>query len=72
MNAPDPIAAILRGEVALRWVPLGGTELEVMTDALCVEGVRAPVSARTAQRIADLLTLRDPEESRLGCSPGHR
>jgi len=61
MNAPDPIAAIRRGDVALGWVPLAGTELEVMTDALRVEGVRAPVSARTAQRIADLLTAQDPE-----------
>lgn len=61
MNAPDPIAAIRRGDVALRWVPIAGTDLEVMTDALRVEGVRAPVSARTAQRIADLLTVQDPE-----------
>ena len=61
MNAPDPIAAILRGDVALRWVPIAGTDLEVMTDGLRVEQVRAPVSARTAQRIADLLTLQDPE-----------
>lgn len=50
--------AVRRGEhCPIQWtaVPCGRVTLSVATDALRIEGVRANVTAETAQRLADLL-----------------
>ena len=60
MTLPDLISAVIEARARFVWVPLAGTGLEVTADAVRIQGVRVPVSARTAQRVADLLTASDP------------
>jgi hypothetical protein len=57
----DVLSALRDGTARIDWVDLPLTEHEIMDDALRIEGVIVPVSPRTAQRAADLLTAMDPD-----------
>lgn len=51
------VAAVAKGHAELQWVTLavGGLRVQVMADALKLDGVRVCVSATAEQQIADLL-----------------
>jgi len=57
----DIIEAVASGRAHYTWVSLPTTDLQVMADAVTIDGVRVAVSARTAQQVADILTADDPD-----------
>ncbi len=61
LSPTDVLTAIRGGTARIHWIGLPLTDHQIMADALRIEGVFVPVSPRTAQRAADLLTARDPD-----------